>query len=77
MTGVRLDRFLASTALVLVLSAGGGALAGPAEQPDAAQVAPAAATVNGAGGRQRRAGRKDGRRRRRSDRSRDAPGRHR
>jgi len=45
MTGVRLDRFLASTVLVLVLSAGGGALAGPAEKPDAAQSAPAAATV--------------------------------
>ncbi len=45
MTGVRLDRFLASTALVLVLCAGGGSFAGPAEQPDAAQVAPAAATV--------------------------------
>ncbi len=41
MTGVRLDRFFASTALVLVLSAGGAALAGPAEKPDAAQAAAA------------------------------------
>jgi murein L,D-transpeptidase YcbB/YkuD len=45
MTGVRLDRFLASTALVLVLSAGGGALAGPAEKPDAAQSVPSAAVT--------------------------------